>query len=117
MAGSLIISGHSATEPAGERNFGPISIIGKAVGETLASPLQMGDNRFTIPTEMVAALIIPPTGVSAEIRVRTNSNESDAGLLISESNPTLYSLPATIPTVLIVHASAATATPISIAFV
>jgi len=117
MAGSLIISGHSATEPAGERNFGPISIIGKAVGETLAVPLKLGDNVFTIPEEMVAVEIIPPTGLSAELRVRTNRNEADAGLPISENNPTVFSLPATLPTSLIVHASAAVANPISLVFI
>lgn len=117
MAGTLTVSGHSATEPAGERNFGPVTIQGKGAGATYVRPLVIGDNRFEVPAEMVAAWIVPPTGNSAELKVRTNQNEGDGGLLVSETNPTLFALPSTAPTVLILHASAGVASPTSIVFI
>lgn len=120
MPGSLNITGHSETEPLGETNTGPLSIIGKVViGETLVSNLVMGDNRFTVPGngEATACLIMPPVNVSAELKLRTNVNEADGGLLIGESNPTLLSFAKTVPTVLIVHSSAPTSSPISIRFI
>jgi hypothetical protein len=119
MAGSFNITGHSETEPAGERNFGPITIQGTVViGETLAQPLVSGDNHFSVPESAVACLIVPPVNSAAELKLRTNKNESDGGLPISESNPTLLSFDkASAPTALIIHASAAVSSPITIAYV
>jgi len=118
MAGTLNITGLSATEPAGSRQIGPITIQGTVViGETLATPLTIGDNRFTVPAGTVAALIIPPTASTAELKLRTSANEADTGLLISPANPTVYSLPAAIPTSLIIHASAAVSSPLTIVYI
>lgn len=118
MAGTLTITGLSATEPAGERKFGPITIQGTVVlGETYAAPLASGDNKFTIPTSAVAALIVPPLNGSAELKLRTSANEGDAGLPISTSNPVVYSFTTVAPATLIVHASTSVANPITVAFI
>lgn len=118
MAGTFTITGFSATEPAGQRTFGPISIQGTVViGATLESPLVMGDNNFTIPGQSVACLIIPPENGEAVLKIRTSLNSTDSGLPISSGNPTLYPLPATLPVLLIINASAALSSPLTIAFI
>ena len=45
------VEGLSASEPAGQRTLGPLSIPGTViVGETLALALASGDNTITVPT-------------------------------------------------------------------
>ena len=122
MAGTLTVSGLSAGELAGERIFGPITMVGKAViGETLVVPLTAGENTFAVPTEAIAVLIVPPFAVETTIKVKTNLNASDAGLPVGPSTtqlqPFVYSFPGTIPTSLILHPEAAISVGVSITFI
>jgi hypothetical protein len=96
-----------------------VDITGTAIGSTLVGPLKAGDNRYEVPSEAVAALIFPPSPNGPELRVRTNRNEADAGLPVSEGQPSIYSLPASAPavTTLIVHSSAACPSAASVVFV
>ena len=119
MAGSLTISGLSASEPAGQRSFGPMTVVGTVViGETIEAPLVSGDNTFSIPLQSVAALIITPTNGMVNLTLRTSSNASDAGLPINGAGfPFVYCFPATLPANLIVNSSAAQQSPLTIAFI
>src|SRR5690242_9561426 len=113
MAGSLTISGLSAGEPAGQRTIGPLTIQGAAViGETLEVVLSSGDNTFAIPAGSVAALIVPPVNGTAALKVRTSSNNGDAGLPVSVSNPSVISFTASLPTSLIVNSGAGQTAPL-----
>lgn len=119
MAGTLTISGMSSGENAGQRTFGPLTITGTTIiGETLAVSLASGDNTFTVPTGAVAALIIAPTSGAVVLKLRTNTNSGDAGLVLpSASLPVVYAFPATAPTSLIVNAASAQAAPLTIVFI
>ena|ERR1039457_599688 len=118
MAGTFTISGLSATEPGGERIFGPQSIQGTVViGETLAVAVAEGDNTFVVPTGAVAVWITPPLNGASTLKVRTNLNSADAGLPISIINPTVYSFPLPAPTSLIVKANVAETGFLTIAFI
>ena len=118
MAGSFTITGFSATEPAGQRTFGPLSIQGTVIiGQTIEMPLVMGDNTFVVPGQSVACLIIPPENGEAVLKLRTNLNSGDAGLPISNKNLMVYSLSTPLPTALIVNSSAAVPAPITLAFI
>ncbi len=118
MAGSIVITGMSAGEPAGERIFGPLSVIGKAiVAETLSVILSSGDNTYTVPEESSAVLIIGPVNGETELKFRTNQNTADGGLVMnSGANPFVYVFPSTIPTKIILHA-AGTSGVVTIAFI
>ncbi len=116
--GTLTIAGSSATEAAGERIFGPLTIVGKVViGETLATPLVAGDNVFNVPAGAVACLLVPPANAAAVLRVRTSLNGADGGLPISSANPMVYPLPAPAPASLIVNSSAVQSAPLTVAFI
>ena len=117
MPGSFTVSGLSAGELAGERVFGPLTMVGKAViGETLVVPMVNGDNTFAVPLESVAVMIIPPVG--AILKLRTSLNASDAGLPLVEANyPTVYPFPSNIPTSLILHSTGTTSSGVSITFI
>lgn len=118
MAGSLTISGLSAGEPAGQRTFGPLTIQGSTiVGETLEVLLASGDNTFAIPTGSTAVLIVPPANGSATLKLRTSSNSGDTGLPISITFPSVYSLPSTVPTSLIVNASGSETAALALSFI
>jgi hypothetical protein len=119
MAGTIVVSGSSNSEPVGSRTFGPLSIAGSAViGETIASALASGDNTFTVPAGAVAALIMPPVGGTAALKVRTSLNNTDGGLPINAGPlPLVYAFPAAAPTSLIINASALQATFLNIAFI
>lgn len=119
MAGSLTITGLSATEPAGQRTFGPMTIQGTVtIGETLAVPLASGDNTFSIPAGAVACWLVPPATGGVALKVRTSSNASDAGLPVSSALPFgPYCFPASVPASLIVNAAGAQASPLSIVFI
>jgi hypothetical protein len=119
MAGSLTITGLSATEPAGQRTFGPLSIQGtRVIGETLEVPLSIGDNTFNVPTGSVACLLIPPENSTVGLKIRTSLNSGDQGLPINAgSAPFVYPFPAVAPVSLIVHAESAQAAPLAIAFI
>ncbi len=118
-AGTLTVQGMSASEPAGQRTFGPLTITGtQVIGETLEAPLASGDNTFAVPTAAVACLIIPPTNGTAVLKLRTSANSSDAGLPLNGGGaPTLYPFPASAPTSLIVNASVSQTPPLTIAFI
>lgn len=119
MAGSFTVTGLSASEPAGQRVFGPETIIGtQVIGETLAVPLSMGDNTFTVPAASVAAWIQAPTNGSSTLLLRTNLNSGDTGLPINGTGyPIIYPFPTTPPSTFIINASAAQAAPTTIAFI
>jgi hypothetical protein len=120
MAGSLTISGMSSGEPAGERIFGPITTVGKAViGETIVTPMAAGANVFSVPTESVAVMIVPPLGNEATLKLRTSANPSDVGLSICESaNPTVVAFPVGVtPTSITLTANLATTNAVSITFI
>lgn len=119
MAGSITITGLSASEPAGQRSFGPLTVTGtQVIGETLEAPLASGDNTFAIPTGSVAALILTPTNGTANLTLRTSSNSGDTGLPINGAGfPFVYCFPATIPASLIINSSAAVPSPLTVAFI
>lgn len=119
MAGTITISGMQAGLPAGENIFGPVTITGKIViGETLELPLASGDNTIAVPTTAVAVVIRGPSTNTTPVKLRTSKNSSDAGLqLCTGTTPTVYRFPATPPTSLILHASAAISAPTMVLFI
>lgn len=110
MAGTLTVSGMSAGELTGERIIGPLTIVGKAViGETIVASLASGDNRFVVPSEAVAVMIVPPPNNETSITLRTSVNEEDSGLPLNPSaSPFVYPLVEHSPLSLIVHSASAT---------
>lgn len=118
MPGTFTISGASVSEPAGQRIFGPLSIIGTTmIGETLELTLNSGDNTVVVPANAVACMILAPSSATATIKLRTNANPGDAGLTLHGTGyPTVYPFPATIPTSLIINASVSVG-PLTIAFI
>ncbi len=118
MAGTLTVSGLSSGELAGERIFGPLTMVGKAViGETLVIPLTVGDNTIAVPLESIAVMMIRPLGGTATVKVRTNLNSTDGGLLLPEEPfPFVYPFPNAIPTSIILNAASIVAS-ISITFI
>jgi len=118
MAGTLTISGMSASEPAGQRQIGPITIPGtQVVGETLAGPLLAGDNTFAIPGAATACLVIPPALGTVVLTLRTSANIGDGGLPLNPTLPLLYCFPQPVPTSLVVNASAGQGAIFSIVFI
>jgi hypothetical protein len=117
VAGVVTITGLSASEVAGQRSLGPISIQGTVVvGETLAVPFSTGDNTFAVPTGSIGVIIIPPTAATATLRVRYNLNSGDTGTPIAPALPSLLTFPSPIPTSLIINASAGSTSPTSFFF-
>ena len=119
-AGTFTVTGLSASEPTGERVFGPVSIQGsQVIGETIAIPLSIGDNTFGVPGGAVAAWIQGPVNGSSLLTLRTNLNSGDSGLPISGTGaPTIYPFPTGgAPSSLILHSSTAQATATFIAFI
>ena len=119
MSGTLTISGFSGGEPQGSRTIGPVTITGTTVvEETLNVPLSSGDNTFAVPAGAVACLIIPPANGTAVLKLRTNTNSGDAGLVIPSINlPMVYPFPPTPPTSLIINSGASQTAPLTIAFI
>lgn len=115
MAGQVTLSGYDSSAPGGTRGLGPITTVGSVtIGETLAVPLAMGDNSFSVPVGAVGVVIVGPTISAISLTYRTNLNSGDAGLPISPLAPFVHCFPAVIPTSIILHASAAQASPISL---
>lgn len=107
MAGIVSIQGLSASEPAGQRVLGPLSIQGSiVVGDTFSGSLVLGDNTIPIPAGAVGAVIIPPSTGAAQLKYRTSLNSGDAGLPISPSQPFVHIFPSPIPTSIIINANA-----------
>lgn len=119
MAGTITVTGLSASEPAGERVFGPITITGtQVIGESLYVSLVQGDNIFSVPVGSVAAMIVSPTNGSATLTLRTDGNSADVGLPLNGSGyPTIYPFAQTAPGSLIVNSSAAQTAPLTVAFI
>ncbi len=121
MPGRFTITGLSASEPQGERVFGPVTIQGtQVVGETLAVPLTTGDNSFGVPSGSVACWIQAPINGSATLTLRTNLNQvPDTGLPINGTGmPVIYPFPVqTPPSALIINASGPQSAPLVIAFI
>lgn len=117
--GTLTVSGMSASEPAGQRTFGPLTIQGtQVIAESLWVPLASGDNTFAVPASATAVMIIPPLLGTVAIKLRTNLNAADVGLPLNTGQlPFVYPFPAVIPTSLIINAAGAQVTPISIVFI
>lgn len=118
MAGTITLTGMSAGEPGGERIFGPITVVGKAiVPETLAVELASGDNTFKVPLNSTAVFIVMPINGTAATKFRTNQNTGDGGLPLNPGpQPFFYVFPETIPTSLILHAESVTGV-VTIAFI
>lgn len=117
--GTFTVTGLSASEPTGQRVFGPETIIGtQVIGETLAVPLSLGDNTFTVPAGSVAAWVQAPVNGAATLLLRTNLNSGDTGLPVNGTGyPLIYPFPLTPPSTLIINASAAQPGPTSIVFI
>lgn len=111
MAGTFTLTGGDNGLPGGSRTFGPITIQGAAViGEVLDLALASGDNTVAVPTGAVAVVIIPPSGNTTTLKVRSSLNSGDAGLPINCGTSTgyfLYQFPASAPTSVIITAGAA----------
>lgn len=107
MAGTVSITGLSASEPAGQRVLGPLSVQGSiVVGDTSAGALTIGDNTIAIPAGAVGVVVIPPAAGAATLKYRTSLNSGDAGLPISPTQPFVHVFPSPIPTSIIINASA-----------
>jgi hypothetical protein len=117
--GTFTIVGLAASEPAGQRTFGPLTIQGtQVVGETLEVPLVSGDNTFAVPVGAVAVMVIPPTTGTVALKLRTNTNAADGGLVLPSVNmPMVYPFPPTAPTSLIVNSSAPQTAPLTVVFI
>lgn len=106
MAGTVTVTGSDTGAPAGARTLGPLAITGTtALGATTVEGLSSGDNTIQIPAGAVGAVIIPPAGGTATLKLRSNLNNADGGLPISPTQPTVYVFPTTAPTSLIINAS------------
>ena len=107
MPGTVTLSGMSAGEPAGERLFGPLTVVGKAIiGETLAVQLASGTNTYTVPSESVAVLIIMPINGETATKFKTSLNSGDAGLPMNPGpQPFFYVFPETPPTLITLTAA------------
>ena len=106
MSGTVTVEGLSASEPAGQRTLGPLSIPGTViVGETLSLALASGDNTITVPTGSIGVVIVPPTAGTAALKYRTSSNATDGGLPISPSFPSIHVFAAPAPTSIIINAA------------
>lgn len=121
MAGTLTVTGYSASEPGGQRILGPISNQGQVVvGESIVSPLNSGDNTFTIPSASLAYtgfVLVPPTNGSAQLTVRFSTNSGDAGMPVSSALWSAFAFQAgSVPTSVIVNSSAGQAAPITLWF-
>lgn len=111
MAGVVTITGLSASEPAGQRVLGPITIQGTiVVGDTVTESLNAGDNVIPIPSGSTGVVIIPPSVGGATLLVRTSLNSGDSGLPLSPYNPFVYTFPSPAPTTVILNASTALST-------
>lgn len=107
MAGTVTITGLSASEPAGQRILGPLSIQGSiVVGDTQSGALASGDNTIAIPSGAVGVVIVPPATGTATLKYRTSLNASDTGLSISPTQPFVHVFPSPAPTSVIINASA-----------
>lgn len=105
MAGTVTISGLSASEPSGQRTLGPMSVQGTVViGDTQATALSSGDNTISIPAGAVGVVIIPPSSGAVVLKYRTSLNAGDGGLPISPSQPFVHVFPSPIPTSIIINA-------------
>ncbi len=105
MAGTVTITGLSASEPAGQRTLGPMSVQGTIViGDTQSQSLTSGDNTFNIPAGAVGVVIIPPSTGAATLKYRTSLNSGDAGLPISPTQPFVHVFPSPIPVSVIINA-------------
>jgi hypothetical protein len=108
MSGTVTITGLSASEPAGQRILGPLSVQGYiVVGDTQATALAMGDNVIPVPAGAIGAVVIPPATGTATLTYRTNLNQADVGLSISPAQPFVHVFPSPGPTTIILNASAA----------
>lgn len=106
MAGTVTITGLSASEPTGSRTLGPMSIVGSVVvGDTQTLALASGDNTISIPAGAVGVVLVPPTNASAALKYRTSLNAADTGLPINSSQPFVHVFPATPPTSIILNAA------------
>ncbi len=105
MAGTVTVGGLSASEPAGQRVLGPMSIQGTIViGDTQSQALASGDNTINIPAGAVGVVIIPPSTGSVVLKYRTSLNAGDSGLPISPSQPFVHVFPSPIPASVIINA-------------
>jgi hypothetical protein len=108
VSASVTISGNDPGGPAGPRTLGPITVPGSTeIDETFVEALASGDNTIIVPAGATGAVILPPATGTATLKLRTNQNSSDGGLVLSSTLPFTYTFPATPPTSLIINASAA----------
>jgi hypothetical protein len=115
MAGTVTITGLSASEPAGTRTLGPLSIQGTVVvGDTQSQSLSSGDNTINVPSGAIGVVIVPPSTGSVALKYRTSANSGDAGLPISSSAPFVHVFGASPPTTVILNA--ATSQPAFVSF-
>ena len=94
MAGTVTVTGLSASEPAGQRALGPLTIPGSStIGETWAGPLANGANVISVPNGSIGVVIVPPTTGAVTLVYKTSLNAADAGLPISASQPSVHTFP------------------------
>lgn len=112
MAGTLTISGMAQGLPSGGNTIGPVTTTGvSVVGSRIDAELAVGDNTFTLPGgETISSVAIFLGTTTATVKVRTNLNESDAGLEIAPAQGagipwTKFDLPSGT-TKVILHSSA-----------
>jgi hypothetical protein len=119
MPGTFTLAGSAPGLPAGEIVFGPNTISGAVnSGAELASvALNSGDNTIAVPAGAVSVWITPPSGNAVALTLRTSANNSDAGLPISPTNPTVLSFPSSTPTSIIIHAASGVTGETIVAFI
>lgn len=102
----MTLSGLSASEPAGQRVLGPLTIQGSIViGDTVVQSLNAGDNVISVPSGSTGVVIIPPATGGTVLLYRTALNPADIGLPISPSSPFVHTFPSPGPSTITVNAS------------
>lgn len=118
MAGTITVTGASASLISGAKTIGPLTITGSAtIGEIWEGTLASGDNTIAVPTGATACVITPPTANAVQLKLRTNRNSSDGGLEIGLTAPVVYPFGTTAPTSIIINAASLTSGLTEISFI
>jgi|SRR5581483_3820926 len=95
MAGTLTVSGMVLDLISGEKVIGPETVTGTAtIGQIDDLTLPAGDTTVSVPFGATYVLLVFAPANSVQIKVRTNLNASDVGLLAGPAGWMVFPLPA-----------------------
>lgn len=111
MSGSISVTGGSNSNDSGQRLLPPFTISNSLdAAETILANFVIGDNVFSVPTNAVGVVIVPPqANATSTWLLRTSLNAGDTGLPLNSVQASVYVFPAaplTAPTTITIHASA-----------